>query len=176
MMKSCTAPCEDGAEQNPKGTGQIAELRGQGGPDERTGPGDSGKVVAEQDPFVRRLKIVPVIEAFGGSSAAVVQCHDLRRDKFRVEAKTEYKSGGGSSDQPETIDGLAARSGNEADGDRSEDADERPNQSGEVTTHRSQEDAAAAISEASKATTRAPMQVVATARLSNDPAWESRRI
>ena len=70
---------EDGADDDPEGAGQIAELGGERRADERAGAGDGGEVVAEDDPFVGGLEVVAVAQALGGSGAAVVEHHDAER-------------------------------------------------------------------------------------------------
>ena len=56
--------------------GQVAELRGERRPDQRSGTGDGGEVVAEEDPFIGGLVVVAVAQTFGWSRALIVQHHD----------------------------------------------------------------------------------------------------
>ena len=108
MTKSCTAPPRHGADDDPERAGQVAELRGEHRADQRTGSGDGGEVVAEDDPLVGGLEIVAVAQALGGGGALVVEHHDARGDEFGVEAVGGGVAAGGGEDQPEAVDVLAA--------------------------------------------------------------------
>ena len=66
---------EHRADEDPQGAGQIAELGGQHGADQRAGSGDGGEVVAEDDPFVGGHEVLAVAERSAGvarrSSSAI---------------------------------------------------------------------------------------------------------
>ena len=47
---SCTQPPSTRADEEPQRAGQVAELRGEGGADQRARARDRGEVVAEHDP------------------------------------------------------------------------------------------------------------------------------
>ena len=120
MMKSCTAPPAP-RRDDPENAGQIAELRGERGSNERTGSGDGGEMMAEQNPFVGGFEIVAVAQTFGGRGAPVVQCHHFRGNEFGVEAEADGIDAGGGGHQPQAVDRFAAMAGNDAQRNRSAD-------------------------------------------------------
>ena len=61
---------QDDADDDPQRPRQVAELRAQRRPDQRTGAGDGGEVVPEDDPAVGRNEVVAVVDALGGRAAA----------------------------------------------------------------------------------------------------------
>ncbi len=71
MTKSCTAPAEARADEQPKATRQQPELRGEHRADEGPGARDGGEVVAEGDVLVHRHVVAAVVEAHGGGDARV---------------------------------------------------------------------------------------------------------
>ena len=79
------------ADDDPERAGQVAELRGQHRPDQRTGTGDGGEMVAEDDPLVGGLEIVAVAQPLGGRGALVVERHHAGGDELRVEAVTRWR-------------------------------------------------------------------------------------
>ena len=93
-------PGEDGAEDDPQGSGEIAELGGEGWADERAGSGDGGEMMAEENPLVGGFEIVTVAQAFGGSGAAIIEHHHFGGDEFGVEAEADrVDAGGGATSQ-----------------------------------------------------------------------------
>ena len=82
ITKSCTAPPSTAPMMIHSVAGQIAELRGQHRADQRSGAGDGGEVMAEDDPLIGGLEVVAVVEAFGGGGALVVQRHHARGDEL----------------------------------------------------------------------------------------------
>jgi hypothetical protein len=94
-------------------------------PYQRTGTSDSGEVVAEDDPLVRRLEVHAVAQALGGRGAHVVQSHNARRHELGVEAEAQKICAGGREHQPHAVDRLtppecdAAQTNGRHDGDRS---------------------------------------------------------
>ena len=79
MTKSCTAPPSTAPIDDPQVPGQIAELRGKRRTHQRTGPGDGGEMMAEQNPFVGGFEVVPVAQPLGRRGAPVVERHDFAR-------------------------------------------------------------------------------------------------
>ncbi len=114
------------AEDDPQRAGKIAELRGESRADQRTRTGDCGEVVAEEDPFVHGLEIVPVAQALGGGGAAVVERHHFRRDEFRVETETHGVGADGRNHDPHAVDRLAAIDGDPGETERGEDRNKTP--------------------------------------------------
>ena len=49
-----------GADQHPEQAGEVAELRGQDGADQRPGAGDRGEVMPEHHPPMGRDEVLPV--------------------------------------------------------------------------------------------------------------------
>ena len=77
---------EHDADDDPDGAGQIAELRGERGPDERAGAGDRREMVAEDDPAIRRHEVAPVVEPLRRRRTLGVEREDLGGDQLAVEA------------------------------------------------------------------------------------------
>ena len=113
---------EHRADDDPERAGQIAELRGERGADQRTGAGDGGEMVAEDDPFIGGLEIVAVAQTLGGGGALVVEDHHSRGDEFCVEAESDGVGAGGGHDQPDAVNGFTAIGG---DSSKAEGGDER---------------------------------------------------
>ena len=84
-IMSCTAAAERRADQNPKRARQKSKLRRQHRTDQRPGPGDRGKMMAENHPAIRRDKILAVILHDRRRGALIVQDQNLRRQPFAVE-------------------------------------------------------------------------------------------
>ena len=61
------------ADEDPDRAGQVAELRGQHRPDQRTRAGDRREVVAEDDPPVGRHEVLPVVEPIRRRRPRVVE-------------------------------------------------------------------------------------------------------
>ena len=76
------------AKQNPEEARKIAELRGQRRADQRTWTGNGGKVMAQQNPFISRFKIVAVAQTFGRRGARVIQQHDFGGDELCRRSET----------------------------------------------------------------------------------------
>ncbi len=117
------AAAEDGADDDPECTGEVAELGGEGGADEGAGAGDGGEVVAEDDPFIGGFVVVAVAEAFGGGGAVVIEGHDGGGDPAGVDAVGEYVDADGGDDQPHGVDGFAAVDGDAGEGEGAGDAE-----------------------------------------------------
>ena len=104
--------------------GQIAKLRSQGWPDQRTRPRDGGKVMTEDDPAMRRHEVAAVIEALGRSRTGGVHRQDPGGDPGGVEPVADDVNADAGRDQPQRVDGLIAVGGDAANG---KGADNREN-------------------------------------------------
>ena len=76
---------------------------GEHGSDQRTGAGDCGEVVAEEDPFVCGVIVAAVAEPMGRSGAAVVQHRDTGGQERAVISVRDRERGEGSEDKPEGV-------------------------------------------------------------------------
>jgi hypothetical protein len=86
-------------------------LRGERRTYQRPGSGDRCEVVAEDNPLVRRLEVMPVPEALGRSGAPVVQHHHLRSNECGVEPVPDQVSAAGRQHQPHAVHRLATIDG-----------------------------------------------------------------
>ena len=121
---------KDAPEQNPKHARQVAELSGEGRTDQRARSGDSGKMVAEENPFICWLKIVAIAQAFGRSRAAVVERHDFGGDELGVETETEDEKRRSGGDKPKAVHRFAPMAGDHAKADGGKHRDGREQQYG----------------------------------------------
>ena len=80
---------EHGADEEPQESGSEAELRSERGTDQRSGAGDGGEVVSEENPLWRRNVVVAVFERVRGCSAAVVKRERLGGDERAVITVSE---------------------------------------------------------------------------------------
>ena len=94
---------EHGPDENPQGAGQVAELRGEHRPDQRSRPGNRREVVAEDDPFVRFDKIPAVIVDFARCGAAVVEREHVGGNPFGIKPVAD---GVGADRRDENIGGI----------------------------------------------------------------------
>ena len=119
----------DRADQQPQRARQIAELRGERRPDQRTGARDRGEVVAEHDRAMGRHEVAPVLEALGRRRARRVEPEHAGRDPAAVEAVADQIDADRRDHEPHRIDGFAAIQGDAAEcggagnGDRSPGSD-----------------------------------------------------
>ena len=97
---------EHRADHDPQRARQIAELRGQRGPHQRSRSGDGREMVAEHDPLIGGLEIVPVAQAFGGRRAAVVERHHFGGQERRVETVADKVNANRSRHHPQAVDRL----------------------------------------------------------------------
>ena len=74
------------ADHEPDQTRQVAELDRQDRPDQRARSRDRREVVAEEDPAVRRLEVLAVVELVRGRHPRIVQGRDPRRQERAVIA------------------------------------------------------------------------------------------
>ena len=108
MTKSCTAPPSTAPTMIHSVPGQIAELRGQRRTDQRTGTGDGGEVVTEEDPLIGGLEIVAVAQALGGRGALVVQRHHARGDELSIKPVADGVGARRGDHQPGAADRFSA--------------------------------------------------------------------
>jgi len=135
ITKSCTAPPRARADDDPQGPREVAELSRQDGADERSGSGDGGEVVAEDDPFVGGLVVMAVAQAFRGRGALVVEGHDARGDEAGVETVSREVSAGCRRHQPEAVDRLATLDCDDAQTHSRGDGDGDPDKRFEDSIH-----------------------------------------
>ena len=95
---------------------------------ERSGAGDGGEVMSEDDPLVGGNKVAPVFETLGGSGAGVVERQDFRGDELAVEPITDGISTDRGDDQPHGVDVFSAMEGDGAEREGSEQTDAKPRQ------------------------------------------------
>ena len=79
------------ADENPQGTGQVAELGCDDRTDQRAGTGDSCEMVAENDVFVRRYIVVTVFKTEGRCDFVLVQGQYLGGDESAVKTVSQYE-------------------------------------------------------------------------------------
>ena len=108
ITKSCTAPPRHGADDDPQRARQVSELRRQHWTNQRPRTGDGGEVMAEHDPFIGGLEIVPVAQAFRRCGALVVQRHHACRDELAIEAEGRRVTACRRQHQPQAVDMLPA--------------------------------------------------------------------
>ncbi len=102
------------ADNDPQRARKISELRGKDRADERSGAGNGGKMMSEDDPFIGGFVIVTVAQPFRWSGAPVVQRHHAHRDEPGIETIAREISAGCRHHHPETVDGFAPFDGNGA--------------------------------------------------------------
>ena len=118
------------ADDDPQNARQIAELRGERGSHERTGPGDGGEVMAEHDPLVGGHEVATVGESFRGRLPLVVEREDFRGDEGAVEAIRDGVGADGGDEQPRRADRLAAREREPGECAGAGECDHRPHDGG----------------------------------------------
>ena len=74
------------AHHQPDQAGQVAELDRQDRPDQRPRPRDRREVVPEEDPAIRRVEVLAVVELVGRGHPRVVQRRDPGRQERAVVA------------------------------------------------------------------------------------------
>ena len=104
-----------GTDEHPQHPGQITKLRRQHGADQRSGAGDGGEMVTEDDPLVRFHEVTSVGVDRGGRGAKFVEREDLGHEPRRVEPVADGKNTQRGDDHPEGVDGFAARPREHAD-------------------------------------------------------------
>lgn len=121
---------EDYAGDQPEGAGQVAHLRGKDRTDQRTGAGDGGEVVAEEDVLVGRDVVQAIVVEYRGSGAVGVQLHHLAGDEQAVVTVGDQVDGHRRHHDPQGVDRFATTQGDDAQG---RGAHDRHHQPGEVT-------------------------------------------
>ena len=77
------------ADEDPQGSGQVAELGGQHGANQRAGTRDRSEVVTEDDPTVGLHEFPAIFMAFAGRGPTVVEGQGLGGDPARVETVSD---------------------------------------------------------------------------------------
>ncbi len=119
---------EDRADQDPERAGQVAELRREHRPDQRTGPRDRREMVAEQHPLVRGVEIAPVGARDRRRRPAVVEREDFGGEERAVETIGQDIRARRGDHQPQRVD-LFARTDQPRDHrirERAAEGDRRP--------------------------------------------------
>jgi len=70
-------PPASATDQNPESAGHVAKLGGENRAEQRTGGGDGGKMVAEQNVFIGFYVIVTVIKGDSRGFSILAKIHDL---------------------------------------------------------------------------------------------------
>jgi len=117
---------EHDADEDPEGAGEIAELGGEDGADERAGAGDGGEVVAENDPFIGAAIVAAVGAGFAGGGAAAIEGEDAGGEPAGIEAVADGVGAEGGGEEGRGIDGLGALGGNREIGPGPEEGEEAP--------------------------------------------------
>ncbi len=104
--KILDTPPDNGTDQNPESPRQVAELGRQGGADQGTGAGDGGKMVPQENPFVGRHIIPPVIDPLRRRGPPVVQFEHPERQKTAVKPVADQVNADGGHNQPDGVDRL----------------------------------------------------------------------
>src|SRR5262249_38729181 len=93
------------------------------------------EMVAEQDPLIRRLKVVAVPQALGGRGPLVVQRHDPGGNELGIEAKAEGVGTDRGQHQPDAVDVLPAKDSDRTQRDRRQDGHPTPEEETQEFTH-----------------------------------------
>ncbi len=100
---------EHRADDDPERAGQIAELRREHGPDQRSGSGDGGEMMAEDDPLVGRARNRGRCRRrSAGVARWSLSAMTRAAMNLRVEAVADEIGAGGGQHQPEAVDVLSA--------------------------------------------------------------------
>src|SRR6266851_639835 len=94
------------AGNQPERARQVTELRGECRADERARPGDGGKMVAKENPFVRRHEVAAIVVAFTGSGAGVIERENFGGDEGRIETVSHQITANSSDNEPSRIERL----------------------------------------------------------------------
>lgn len=97
--KVVDAAGQAGADEDPDEARQVTPLRGEHGPDQRSGAGDGGEVDAKEDQAAGGVVIDAVAQAVGGGDAAVVEHGHARGEKGAVEAVGDGEGGQRADDR-----------------------------------------------------------------------------
>ncbi len=120
------ATTQHGAGDDPERAGQVSELCGEHGTDERSGAGDGGEMVSEDDPLVGGNEVAAVIETLRRSSAQGIKRQHFGGNETAVKAISDGVGGNGGDDQPQGVDLLTAMQCDGGQRQRSQQADGNP--------------------------------------------------
>ena len=102
-------------DEHPEHAGQVTELRGKHGADQRTGSGNRGKMVTEDDPLVGFDEVTSVTVHLGRRRTQVVKREHLRHQPRGMETVADRENAKGRDHHPKGIDGFAAGEGEKGD-------------------------------------------------------------
>ena len=119
---------EHDAGEDPERPREVAELRGECRADQRTGAGDRGEVMAEDDPAVGRHEVASVVESLGRRRPVPVEGEEPRGEERPVEAVGERVHRGRGDDEPHGIHGLAVEHGEDGDRPCARERDAEPDE------------------------------------------------
>src|SRR5712692_4395258 len=123
------------AGNQPERARQVAELRGERGSDERAGSRDGGKMVAEENPFVRGHEVAAVVVALARSGARVVERENFGGDKSGIEPVRHQVTTHRGNNEPSRIERLAAIESDLAKRSCAKQRDPKPNDDNEDALH-----------------------------------------
>ena len=103
VTKSCTPPARHAPMTIQAKPGKVAPLRGQHRPDQRSGPGNGGEVVAEQHDPLGGMIVHAVAQPMGGRRVVVVQDGHLGRQEGPVEPIGDRKRRQRHDHQPQRV-------------------------------------------------------------------------
>ena len=126
---------EDDAGNQPQRSGQISHLRRKHGPDQRTGACDRREVVAEEDGFIGRAIVEPVVEALSGRQPVRIEAQHALGNEQAVKAEGQQIAADRGGDEPDGVDCFAARQRQDAERSGSEQGDAQPTQIGTYVCH-----------------------------------------
>ena len=125
-MKSCTAPADHDAGEDPQRAGQVAHLRRQHRPDQRARAGDGREVVAVEHPLVGRHVVHAVVVPHRRRRPRIVEPQHLLGDELAVEAVGDEVDAERRRDQPHRVDAFAAAERQRGERERADDGDGGP--------------------------------------------------
>ena len=103
------AASECRANQNPEGSGQKPELRGQHRSNQRPGSGDGREMMPENHPAIGRDKIFTVVLDQRGSGPLVVQHKHPGSEPFGIKTIADREGAQSSDDDPERVNLFTLR-------------------------------------------------------------------
>ena len=119
---------EGGADQDPKGPREIAELGGENGADQGAGSGNGRKVMAEDDPAVRGDEVLPIRMEGGSRLSLLIQRQDIRKQPCGMESVGEREGADPGHHDPEGIDRFTPDKGDRGNGEKQEEGDPSPDE------------------------------------------------
>ena len=106
ITMSCTQPPSTAPTRIHSVPGQVAELRGERRPHQRSRAGDGGEMMAEDDHAVGRNEVAAVVEALRRRGTRGIDRQHARRNPGRVEAVAQQVDADGRGHDPEGVDRL----------------------------------------------------------------------